>query len=443
MNISSKNSFHFIGIGGVGMAPMAMIMREKGHEVSGSDIADSRNLELLSQKGIRLFCGPHSAGNLPHPHGLVVIASSAIGTENPELAAARSRGVPIFRRGEFLAKIAESYEKSIAVGGSHGKTSITAMTTHGLIRLGHSPGFMVGGKVRGWKQNGAAGDGGIFVTESDESDGTNSFMGATVAVVSNLDDDHAWNFAGGEDELYSNFAKFAGNAGQLVFGGGPLADKLFSFHKNKKSFGVRDLAKLPGAFPEWPDFQKLNALISAHAISLVSGVAVEHALSAISDFPGVERRMSVRFRGESTTLIEDYAHHPAELSALMDSLLRMKGVRRIHVVFQPHRYARLKKYFSRFVRELSRADKVTVLPVFSAWCPDDDINSQTLVEELNRASGKAGFANFAGEGFDSTADTIAKDAGATLLAIVGAGDCDKLVEKTVAALGRLSSHRAF
>jgi UDP-N-acetylmuramate--alanine ligase len=144
--------------------------------------------------------------------------------------------------------------------------------------------------------------------------------------------------------------------------------------------------------------------------------------------------MSVRFRGETTTLIEDYAHHPAELSALMDSLLKMKGERRIHVVFQPHRYARLKKYFNRFVRELRKADKVTVLPVFSAWCPDDDINSQALADELNRAAGQADFANFAGASFDSIAERIARDAGATLLAIVGAGDCDKLVEKTVRLL---------
>ncbi|HPN84450.1 MAG TPA: Mur ligase domain-containing protein [Victivallales bacterium] len=421
-------SLHFIGAGGAGMAPMALIMKEKGYKVSGSDLADSGNLRLLADNGVKIFCGNHNLKNLPNDKNAIIVASSAISQENPELSTALERGLKIFRRGEFLAKIAESYDKSVAVGGSHGKTTITAMITYCLKELGFSPGFMIGGKMKGLKHSGAAGDGTIFVTESDESDGTNAMISPYIAVVSNIDDDHAWNFSG-EEELFANFAKFAFNSQKLVYGKSEKADKIFLKHNSKTALEISNTTRLPQAFSEWAPFQKLNALMAVHAVNLLSGTDLEKALLALINFPGVERRFSLRFKNEKLQIIEDYAHHPTELSSLMDSLDKIRKNRRLHIVFQPHRYARLKKYFDRFICELRRADKVTVLPVFSAWTPGNDIKSENLVSELNKNAGNNDFANFADQDFKSLSKKLlADDKEPELLVIVGAGDCDKLVE---------------
>ncbi len=428
--IPIDSPLHFIGVGGAGMSPMAIIMREKGYTVSGSDLAETKNISLLKEKNVKVFCGEHNASHLPSQDNAIVVASSAISAKNPELSAATKRALKIFSRGEFLAKIADSYKQVIAVGGSHGKTTITAMITYCLKNMGFSPGFMIGGKVNDWEYSGAAGDGSIFVTESDESDGTNKFMNATIAIVSNLDDDHVWNFAG-EEELFANFAKFAVNSKTLIYGKSELADKIFALHKNKKGLDFSDTNSMPVEFSKLAAFQKFNALLAAHAVSSLTGIALQKTILAIKDFPGVARRHSIRFKNENFTLIEDYAHHPTELSALIDSLVKMKTNDNIHIVFQPHRYARLKKYFDRFVCELRRVDKVTVLPVFSAWCSNDKINSRKLVDELNKAKGE-NFAIFADENFAGLSAKLAKGDGRTeILAIVGAGDCDKLVEEIV------------
>ncbi|HOK03946.1 MAG TPA: Mur ligase domain-containing protein [Victivallales bacterium] len=419
-------NYHFIGAGGAGMAPMAIIVKEMGANVSGSDISDSENLNILRKKGIKIFCGKHSPENLPENNDTIVIISSAITSDNPELKKANEKRLRIFRRGEFLAKIAESYQFPIAVAGSHGKTSITGIISYALKKLGFNPGYMIGGKLIGWPQSGSAGDRNIFVTESDESDGTNVFIKPKIGVVSNVDDDHEWNFAGGREELFANFAKFAQNSEFLIYGGGYEADKLFSHHKQKKVVSTRDFQLLPSQFHDFPDFQKLNSLLAAHAINIASEIDLRDILNSICDFPGISRRINRIYHNEKVLLIEDYAHHPAELSALMQYLSKIKSNRKTHIVFQPHRYARLKKYFNEFVEILSGADKITVLPVFSAWCPSDQIDSEKLCQELNRKKNR-NFAIFANEDFKSLAiKIISQTRENTIIAEVGAGDCDKL-----------------
>lgn len=419
--------YHMIGIGGAGMTPIAIILKEKGAEISGSDIAYSENLSILEKNGIKIFCGEHSASNLPNNKNLIIIISSAVGEDNPELLEARKRGYPIFRRGEFLAKIASSYEISIAVGGSHGKTSITGMLVHSLQKLGFNPGYMLGGKIRANPKCGAAGEK-IFVCESDESDGTNALMGAKIAVVSNIDDDHEWNFKGGKDELFANFAKFANNSEYLVFGRSQDAENLFRNHKNKIAIGEEVLSNPPLELSHLPDFQKINAFLAANAIKLATDIEIHEILEAIADFPGIERRINIIFENKHVLLIEDYAHHPAELSALLSYLQKIKNERSIHIIFQPHRYARLKKYFYRFAELLSEADKLTILPVFSAWCPDDELDSKALCSEINKKRGRD-FAIFADQNFELLAKEIIENCTLnTIIAVVGAGDCDKLTK---------------
>jgi UDP-N-acetylmuramate--alanine ligase len=434
--LKTDTPIYFIGIGGAGMSPMAVLMKEKGFVVSGSDIAESANTALLSQKGVKVHIGEHNAANLPPDTRTFVVVSSAIDAENPELLRAKELGLKIFRRGEFLAKIAKTYKKTIAVGGSHGKTTITSMTAHILKTLGFHPGYVIGGKVSGWKYSGTVGDGTVFVTESDESDGSNVHISSDTAVVCNVDDDHGWNFES-EEALLQNFAKFASLSAALIYGRGNNAETIFSFHKNAKSFEIGDADSLPAKFAKWPPFQRLNAIFAVEAAISTLPIKREDAVEAVYSFPGVERRMSVRYDDGDFTLIEDYAHHPAELNALVESLMKIKGKRKLHIVFQPHRYARLKKYFDRFVCELRKADKVTVLPVFSAWRPDDDVDSEKLAREINRAKGRHDFANFAPEAFKLLACKIVSEGLKNkIIAVAGAGDCDELIREISADILR-------
>ena len=426
-NLNLNYHYHFIGIGGAGMTPIALIMREKGASVSGSDIAESENLSILRKNNIKVTCSQHNSSNIPNEEKLIIIVSSAISPDNPELLEAKRRGLPVFRRGEFLAKIANSYEISIAVGGSHGKTSITGIITYTLQKLGFDPGYMIGGKITGYPNSGHAGEK-FFVCESDESDGTNVFMNAKIAVVSNIDDDHEWNFKGGKDELFANFAKFAANSEYLIYGYSTEAENLFKTHKNKIPVSEKDLIFLPSEFSGFPDFQKINALIAANAIKTATGKDINEILPKITDFPGIERRIKIRAQNKKITLIEDYAHHPAELSALMSHLHKIREGRKIHIIFQPHRYARLKKYFHRFAELLSSADKVIILPIFSAWCPNDELDSFALCKEINKKS-QENIAVFADKNFESIAEDVLETCTEnTILAVAGAGDCDKLTK---------------
>ena len=170
--LSSFRSVHVIGCCGAGCAPLARILLEKGFRVSGSDLLDNAAADSLRRHGAHVAPAGHRTENLPPENdGLLVVRTSAAGPENPEVAEAMRRGLPVLRRGEALAVVADSYRRPVAVSGSHGKTSVSAMLAWLLRELGANPGFMIGGSVTGWESAGAAGDGDLFVTEADESDG--------------------------------------------------------------------------------------------------------------------------------------------------------------------------------------------------------------------------------------------------------------------------------
>ncbi len=426
MDIKSYKNYHFIGCGGAGMVGLALIMHEKGFKISGSDLKSSVNTEILTEEGIQVFIG-HSSSNLPKDENTFIIRSSAISEENPEFAAAVSAGMPNLRRGEFLAELAASYDLVIAVAGCHGKTSVTGIVTHILKECGKNPGFMVGGKVSGWKYSGTAGNGKIFVTESDESDGTQIRLKSNIAIVNNVEDDHSWN-VGGEDILYRNFAKFAENSRKLIYGPSPLADKVFASHRNKTAL---DLGKLSAKFADmkdWGGFQRINASIAVEAVA-AAGIDRKDAEKHARSFPGIERRMSVRYHKSDFYLIEDYAHHPTEVSASISALRERFPGHLLRVVFQPHRYARLEKYIDQLACELRKADEVIVVPVFAAWSEKGKASSEDLVRKIGNTAKSA----------DSDWPMLAKLLIETkrkkeVLAIVGAGDIDELIVELIGSL---------
>ncbi|HCE43733.1 MAG TPA: hypothetical protein DET40_09300 [Lentisphaeria bacterium] len=419
MDIDRYRNFHFIGCGGAGMVGLALIMHEKGFRVSGSDLKASLNTGVLQEKGIRVSIG-HSPSNLPEDKNTFIVRSSAISESNPEFAAAIPRGLPHLRRGEFLAEIAKSYELVISVAGCHGKTSVTGLIAHILRKCGEKPGFMVGGKVTGWKYSGGAGDGRIFVTESDESDGTQIHLSSNIAVVNNVEDDHSWS-VGGEQILYDNFAKFAENSKKLIYAPSPLADKIFAFHKNKNSLDLKGLSAKFADMKEWGGFQKINAAVAVEAVA-EAGIDRQEAGKHARTFPGIERRMSERYQKDDFHLIEDYAHHPTEVAASIAALRERFPGHFLRVVFQPHRYARLEKYIDQLACELRKADEVIVVPVFAAWSEKGKVSSEDLVRKIGKTAKSA----------DSDWKPLAKSLLETkrekeILAIIGAGDIDEII----------------
>lgn len=412
MKLSDFTSFHIIGICGAGCAPLARILKRKGFSVSGSDLLDGGAAQSLREEGISVSIG-HDAAHLPKADRLLVVRTSAADRSNPEIREAERRGVPCLRRGEVLALLAGEYSFPISISGSHGKTSISASLAYLLDVLGLKPGIMIGGNVKGWEKNGAPGDGTFFVTEADESDGTHALLTSGLGVVPNVDDDHAWS-VGGRAQLERNFQTFARKSERLLYVASDATDRLFQGHPN----AVRLSEEPPSDFLAGRGhFQRLDAWIAVRAAELL-GIEKEKAAAAIESFPGVDRRLSLRHAGYAM-IVEDYAHHPAELRESLRSLRELHPGKRLVVAFQPHRHARLERYFDEFAKELAAADRLYVLPVFAAWTASGGRSSRELAE----ASGGIALSG----SWDEIADAIASDLRKNdLIAVVGAGDSVQL-----------------
>jgi len=373
---------HFIGCGGAGMFPLALILIERGYTVSGSDMKASRNTEILSERGATISIG-HTADNLQQCHNALVVYSSAVSEENPELSKARNNSLTCLRRGEMLGCLSHLYKRTVAVSGSHGKTTVTGMLAHILETCKIPAGYMIGGKLQGKEIPAHAGNGDIFVTEVDESDGTHADMHCAIGIVTNVECDHSWS-VGGEERLYQNFQTFAGQSEKLVYVQSDKSDSLFEEHRNKEALiGTRIAERCnfrnvePARLAEWGEYQRINAALAINA-AVKLGLSREEAGAAMSSFNGVDRRMTVHSQTDSTVIIEDYAHHPTEVRVALEALRERFPDHKITIVFQPHRYARLAKYLDDFAKELRKADQIVVTPVFAAWVEKGDINSSDL-----------------------------------------------------------------
>ncbi len=417
----SDGFLHFIGCGGAGTRPLMKIFHELGFRVSGSDMAESESLERLRGIGIPVFAG-HDARHLPTSDGakLLLIYSSAVTEANPELAEARRIGAWCIRRGEALGLLTRMFPYVIAVSGSHGKTSVSAMIAHILKEAGLEPGYLIGADIVSWSDSGSAGAGRIFVCEADESDGTHTAIRSSVAVVTNVEDDHSWNFASPE-VLMENFRKFAFQGEKLIYADGRNSFRLFHDHP--------DAVKIPqGALLDDPRFasfgyyRRINAVTALEAVTCNGVLDRETALEALSSFPGVERRMCLRAAGEKHLLVEDYAHHPTELAASLKTMRELYPGRRLVVVFQPHRYARLKQYFHEFASELSEADEVFITPVFAAWTQSGTPGSSDLARAVGSHAHflEGSWEDMAGQVFQALKEN-------DLAAVIGAGDIKEMI----------------
>ena len=411
----TEKKIHFIGIGGAGMAPQAAICLQWGLQVSGSDREENEKLQELAHNGAKVSVG-HRAENLPGDSDLVVY-SSAVPPENPERKRAERLQIPQLRRGEFLARIAANYTAPVAVSGSHGKSSITAMLIHILKKAGGNPGYMVGASFCDNRPSSDAGRGSrIFVTEADESDGTHTLLRPALGIVPNVENDHAWS-VGGEAALYNNFRTFARNSKTLIYMASPRTDALFACHPNAvrvESKGDKD------RFGRWFGFQAWNARLAVEA-AVELGLSRKIAMTLLDDFEGVSRRLTVRKESEKQIVIEDYAHHPTEVKSAVNWLKHTYPGKSLHVVFQPHRYARLQMYVDELAEALRPADKVYVAPVFAAWSESGPVNSEHLAEKIGEN------AVAVSNDFPVLAETIQKEA-PEVIAVIGAGNINALLQ---------------
>ncbi len=428
-----KRPVHFIGCGGAGMAPLALILNEMGVAVSGSDLEANGKTEQLRQRGVAVTIG-HSITSLPPQDDALVVYSSAISDSNPELKGARKRSLECIRRGEMLARIAASYRRTVSVSGSHGKTTITTMLVHILKTQGLNIGYMIGGVAHGMESS-AAGDGDIFVTEVDESDGTHTLMDSHLAIIPNVEDDHCWS-VGGAEQLMKNFKTYAARAPKVIFIKNETTVELFHDHPDKVIMAQEDILNQnyfeyfdKYLFNTWGDYQLLNAALAIEA-AVELNVSFEDAMRAMITFPGVDRRMTEHFKNAKICLIEDYAHHPTELRASLSALRKRFPERHLTVVFQPHRYARLERYLEEFAEILrDLPEQVIVLPVFAAWTEKSAVNAQTLAYEIGIK------AKYAEMGWEKLAEFALHNCKVpAVLAVVGAGDLNKVIPEILSRL---------
>ena len=365
---------HFIAIGGAGMSALALVAHALGAEVTGSDRSESSYLPKLRRAGIEPIVG-HRAGGAPP--GAEVVRATAVPDDNPELAAARSAGARILHRADLLAEIV-ALGRSIAVSGTHGKTTTSAMIAHALLETGREPTYLIGGKLRSSAANAAWGGGGWVVVEADESDRSHLKLAPEVAVVTNAELDHHATYRSNTEleDAMSQFAACAptrivweplrlelpedGRTVRFGLGAGDLTAEdleLLALGSRFRVEGVEVELPVPGTH------NVLNAL-AALAACREAGLELGEAAGALATFAGTGRRFEPRGRtAAGAEVYDDYAHHPTEVRATLEAA-RSLGARRVVACFQPHLFSRTRHLAREFGAALALADVVVVLEIY-------------------------------------------------------------------------------
>ncbi|WP_421722844.1 UDP-N-acetylmuramate--L-alanine ligase [Bauldia sp.] len=403
---------HFVGIGGIGMSGIAEVLVNLGYTVQGSDIAENANVQRLRDKGVSISIG-HDGANLGAAQ--VVVVSSAIKRDNPELEAARERLLPVVRRAEMLAQLTR-LKQAIAIAGTHGKTTTTSMIAALLDAGGFDPTVINGGIINAYGTNARLGESDWMVVEADESDGTFVKLPIDVALVTNIDPEHLDHY-GDFDAIRLAFRQFIENVpfygfavmcidhpevqsliGQIedrriiTYGASPQADVRFvDVHvENRRtlfSVIIRDRMdgpsrRIDGLSLAIPGEHNVQNATGAIAIAHHLGVVDDAIRSGLAGFGGVKRRFTHTGTWEGVEIFDDYAHHPVEISAVLKAA-RSVAPGKVVAVVQPHRYTRLRDLFDGFCACFNDADTVVVAPVYPAGeAPIEGFDGAALVEGL-------------------------------------------------------------
>ena len=405
-------TLHFVGIGGIGMSGIAEVLHTLGYSVQGSDLGDGANMQRLRSLGIPVTVG-HEAANLGDSQ--VVVVSSAVNCDNPEVVTARDRLIPVVRRAEMLGELMR-LKWSIAVGGTHGKTTTTSLIAAMLDGAGLDPTVINGGIINAWGSNARLGTGDWLVAEADESDGTFLKLPATVAVVTNIDPEHMEHY-GTFDNLRHAFDAFIENIPFYGFAtlcvDHPEVQAMIPRVSDRRiiTYGFSSQADVRGVnvqtssggtqfdvtitdrkngdertfeefrLPMVGDHNVQNAL-AAVAIAWEMKIPDDKMRDAFAGFGGVKRRFTRTGEVDGITVIDDYGHHPVEITAVLKAA-RATARNRVIAVVQPHRYTRLRDLFEEFCTCFNDADAVIVTPVHAAGeAPIKGVHRDALVEGL-------------------------------------------------------------
>jgi len=385
---------HFVGIGGAGMGGIAEVISHLGYQVTGSDIAQGPMTDRLKDLGVKVYIG-HAAENVTGAN--VVVTSSAVSEENPEVVEARASGIPVVPRAEMLAEIMR-FSNGIAVAGTHGKTTTTSLVTSVLAEGGLDPTFIIGGKLNSTASNSRLGSGEYLVAEADESDASFLLLKPMISIVTNIDADHLSTYGGDFEKLKSTFVEFLHH---LPFYGlavmcvddEHVCEILPDVSRTIVSYGIHYEADIRAVDVRYdgaksyfnverkdkptleielnmPGEHNVQNALAAIAVAAEVGVSDAAIQSGLARFQGVGRRFHcygdlVTANG-SVMLVDDYGHHPTEMAATMNAVRTAWPTRRMVVLFQPHRYTRTRDLFEDFASVLSEPDVLLLMDIYAA-----------------------------------------------------------------------------
>jgi UDP-N-acetylmuramate--alanine ligase len=371
----AQRRLHFIAIGGAGMSGLAPVAHALGARVTGSDRAASAYLEPLRAEGVEPVIG-HDAANVPPGEDVEVVVSTAIGADNVELAAARERGLTVLHRAELLAQVCAE-KATLAVAGTHGKTTTSSMAAHALLRMGQEPSYLIGGELRTTGRNAAWGTGDWIVVEADESDRSFLRLSPQISIVTNVELDHHATYRS-RAEVEAAFGEFLARSGRRIVWDGPDAEAFLDRAGIGEAafFRADDVELRPdGSTFTWaeqrvrlrvPGMHNVRNAAAALTALVMMGLPREELAGALEDFAGAGRRFEALGRTASgATVVDDYAHHPTEVAATLAAARTLRP-RRVVAVFQPHLYSRTQQLARAFGAALAAADVVCVLDVYPA-----------------------------------------------------------------------------
>lgn len=447
---------HFIGIGGSGLSAIARLLKESGYEVTGSDQTPSQFALDLQTQGVTVYIGhhPRNIGNAE-----MVIMSSAVKADNPEVEAAKKAGIPVYKRSDFLGQLMEK-KTGIAVAGTHGKTTTTAMIAWMLYSMKRDPSFIVGSALNNLKVNAHAGAGEAFVIEADEYDKMFLGLKPQIAVVTNLEYDHPDCFPTFED-MYAAFQSFVDLLPEdgvfIACAEDEGAVSLLS-HARRKGLNVLSYSvqgEMTINSPQWmqarmmqpnqrggydfyavtnidmsasihvslqtPGEHNVRNALAALSVAATLGLPLDEAAKALSEFTGTGRRFEIRGEKKGIIIIDDYAHHPTEIRATLAGARARYPTSRIWAVWQPHTYSRTKTLMMDFSRAFSDADEALVMEIYASREPQQDFSSAAVVSIMPHAS-----ARYSGS-LSETKEYLLKHLRSNdVVLILSAGDADKL-----------------
>lgn len=448
---------HFVGIGGIGMSGIAELLLSLHYRISGSDLRQNELTRRLERLGARIHIG-HDARWIEGAH--VVVVSSAIGEDNPEVVAAREAKVPIVQRAEMLAELMRLKRYGIAVAGSHGKTSTTSMVAAVLEEAGLDPTVVVGGKVHSLGSNAHLGSGEFLVAEADESDGSFLKLSPAIEVITNIDLEHL-DYYRDLDHLHSVFLEFVE---RLPFYGlvilcldnDQVAQLLPHIRKRVLTYGLTEQADLQAI--ELPREEGRNAFLvryygqelgtitlnqpGRHLVcnSLAAiGVALELDIDfaviarALAQFQGVQRRLQIKGEVRDILVIDDYGHHPTEIRATLEAVREGWPQRRVVTVFQPHRYSRTAGLFNAFLTAFRRSEVLVLVDIYPAGEEPMDGVSSAVLQEAIRQHGQRQ-THYLPELLQQPAALLPLLEPGDLILTLGAGSVGRLGEKLLALL---------